>query len=186
MFDIPTVSQKVSGLRHFVVLSIVVSLALSTVHCSARPSELNDEERKAAMEKMYSGYQEGFPDVPEVNPAALAQALQEDSIVLVDTREPKEWEISRISGAITQEEFEARRDEYKDRKIVAYCTIGYRSGQFAKQLITDGFDASNLSGSILAWAHAGEPLVNDDGETNQVHIYGPQWDLLPDGYEPVW
>jgi sodium/bile acid cotransporter 7 len=164
----------------------MVSIAISTLHCKGQPSDLNAEERRAAMDKMYLGYQEGFPDVPEIDPAALAQALQDDSVVLVDTREPREWAVSRISGAITQDEFEGSKAKYKDRKIVAYCTIGYRSGQFAKQLITEGCDASNLSGSILAWVHAGEPVVNDDGQTNQVHVYGPQWDLLPDGYESVW
>ncbi len=186
MMVIPATAQKVSRPRHFVLLSIVVVLGLSTIHCKAQAPDLTPEERLAAIEKMYSGYQEGFPDVPEVEPAALAESLRDGSIVLVDVREPREWAISRISGAITQVDFERDKERYKDRPIVAYCTIGYRSGQFAQRLAADGFDASNLRGSILAWVHAGEPVVDDDGETKRVHVFGPQWDLLPDGYESVW
>lgn len=135
---------------------------------------------------MYSDYQKGFPDVPEIEPAALADLLDDGQTVLVDVREPREWAVSHIPGAITQAEFERDRGKYKDRPVVAYCTIGYRSGQFAKHLITEGLDARNLRGAILGWVHEGHPVVNDDGETERVHVYGPQWDLLPDGYESVW
>jgi rhodanese-related sulfurtransferase len=34
---------------------------------------------------------------------------------------------------------------------VCYCTIGMRSGQFAKELCERGFNASNLEHSILGW-----------------------------------
>ena len=147
---------------------------------------MSTEEKKAAIQDMYEDYREGFPDVPEIDPHALAKAIEDESVVVVDVRDPREWAVSRIPGAIPKSEFEANKVTYKDRPIVAYCTVGYRSGQFAKSLNDEGFQASNLSGSILAWAHAGQSLVDDQGETRKVHVYGPQWNLLPDGYEPVW
>ena len=186
MMVIHTSPEKVSQLHHFALLSTVIFVGLSTIHCKAQSPDLNLEERRAAIEKMYSGYHEGFPDVPEVEPAALSESLRDHSIVLVDVREPREWAISRIPGAITQAEFERNKETYRNRPIVAYCTIGYRSGQYARRLAAEGFTASNLRGSILAWVHAGEPVVDDDVETKRVHVYGPQWDLLPDGYESVW
>lgn len=182
----PQTAQKVSSSLQFVALPLAILLSISAIHCAPKPVALTAEERVEAIEKMYSDYQKGFPEVPEVEPAELAEALAAGSSVLVDVREPREWAVSRISGAITIDAFERDKAQYKDRPIVAYCTIGYRSGQFAQRLSQDGFDASNLRGSILAWAHAGQPLVDDEGETTRVHVYGPQWDLLPDGFESVW
>ena len=167
-------------------LSGLFLISMLIAHCGSRPSDLTDQEKRATIKEQYEGYKEGFPDVPEIEPDALAEALEKDEVVLVDTRDPREWEVSRIPGAITQEEFESRRDSLKDRPIVAYCTVGYRSGQFAKDLIEQGFDATNLHGSILAWVHAGQPVVNDSGETKRLHVYGPQWDLAPADYESVW
>ncbi|GJM27319.1 MAG: hypothetical protein DHS20C16_37340 [Phycisphaerae bacterium] len=182
----PQTKQKVSCSFHFVVLPLGFLLSFMAIHCAPQPKTLTPEERLEAVDNMYSEYQEGFPEVPEVEPAELAEALADGSTVLVDVREPREWAVSRIPGAITLDAFERAKDTYRDRPIVAYCTIGYRSGQFAQRLTQAGFDASNLRGSILAWVHAGQPLVNDEGETTQVHVYGPQWDLLPDGFESVW
>ncbi len=182
----PGNDEKVSRLAHLVLLSIVFGLGFTTLHCNARPTDLRPEERLAAVEKMYAEYQEGFPDVPEVEPETVAQALESNAAVVVDVREPREWAVSHIPGAIPVEAFEQDKMKYKDRPIIAYCTIGYRSGQFAKRLTEEGFNASNLRGSILGWVHAGEPVVNDKGETKQVHVFGPQWDLLPEGYESIW
>jgi len=178
--------ETVSRSNRITSVLIALLVGISTIHCQAQPPNLTADERAAAIEKMYTDYQKGFPDVPEVEPAELSKSLDAGRIVLVDVREPREWAVSRIDGAITQADFESKRDSFKDRPIVAYCTIGYRSGQFAKRLAEDGFEASNLRGSLLAWAQAGLPLINDEGETKQVHVYGPQWDLLPDGYESVW
>ena len=93
----------------------------------------------------------------------------------------------RIAGAITEAKFRAGRNGLVDRKIVVYCTIGARSGEYAEGLREKGFDAYNLAGSILAWAHAGKPLVDTEGKTTKhLHVYGREWDLAPDGYETQW
>ena len=72
------------------------------------------------------------------------------------------------------------------RRIVAYCTIGVRSSNFAREMAELGIEVSNLSGSILAWTHEGGALESDGRETERVHVYGPRWDLAADGYEMVW
>ena len=91
-----------------------------------------------------------------------------------------------IPGAITKILHDQNPEAYRDRQMVTYCTIGYRSGLYAQQLRKDGFDAINLRGSILSWAHAGQSLENTAGETRRVHVYGRKWDLLPEGYEAEW
>ena len=107
--------------------------------------------------------------------------------MLVDARTPEEQAVSMLPGAITQQEFERRAEDFKGRRVVAYCTIGYRSGEYTEALRADGWDAHNLSGSILAWTHAGQPLETPDGApTKRLHIYGPKWDLAAEGYETVY
>lgn len=106
--------------------------------------------------------------------------------ILVDVRSEEEQKISMIPGAITVQEFEKNKSKYKGKSIVTYCTIGYRSGKYTKQLIKEKFKAYNLEGSILGWIHTKKKLVDSKGEpTQNVHIYDKNWDYLPKGFVPV-
>lgn len=139
------------------------------------------------IEELYRSYKLSFPGVPDVRPAELDAFRARDPIVLVDVREPEERAVSVLPGAISREEYEARRGELGDRTVVAYCTIGYRSGVYVAELRRAGVDARNLAGSVLAWTHAGKPLVDGVGTTRRrVHVYGSDWNLVADGYEAVW
>jgi rhodanese-related sulfurtransferase len=91
-----------------------------------------------------------------------------------------------IPGAIPGKQFEASGRRYVGKQVVVYCTIGYRSGLYAKRLDKQDRHVFNLKGGILAWAHAGQAAVNLNGQTNRVHLYGREWNLLPHGYEAVW
>ncbi len=146
------------------------------------------DERMATIEAMYAGYRvEAFADVPDIRVSELAVLESETPVLLVDCREDYERAVSVIPGAVTKAEFEADAERYRDHLIVTYCTIGYRSGVFAREIIGRDYDAVNLVGGVLAWAHEGHGFVDPEGgETKRVHVYGPTWDLLPVGYEPVF
>lgn len=148
--------------------------------------ELTDEEKLVRIYEMYEGYKKSFPDTPDVSVEELIAMRENSDIVLVDRREKKEQEVSMIPGAITSDEFEKNIEQYKDKPIVVYCTIGSRSGKYARRLIKKGMRAYNLKGSILAWTHAGKELVSEGEETRRVHVYGRKWNLAPEGYEAVW
>jgi hypothetical protein len=50
-----------------------------------------------------------------------------------------------------------------------------------------GDPLSPKSISLLAWSHAGGPLVDGEGRpTKRLHVFGARWDLAAEGYEPVW
>jgi rhodanese-related sulfurtransferase len=136
------------------------------------------------IEAMYRKYKRAFPDVPDVRADELVAAADENT-VLVDVRAPAEQAVSMIPGAVTRREFERNPAKYKGRRIVPYCTIGYRSGLYARDLRNEGWDAQNLSGSILAWIDAGGEVTSATGTTRSVHVFGSEWDLLPPGYEAV-
>ncbi|NOZ23630.1 MAG: rhodanese-like domain-containing protein [Planctomycetes bacterium] len=137
------------------------------------------------IEALYRRYKKGFADTPDVSVAELLAMRDKEPVVLVDVRGPDESAVSVIPGSISILDFNDEAEKYKDRVIVAYCTIGYRSGYYAKELREEGFRAFNLKGGILAWVHHGQKIVDDSGETHRVHVYSSKWDLLPDGYEAV-
>jgi sodium/bile acid cotransporter 7 len=171
--------------------SVVVLLALfgwlaAASACGSPASELTAGERQARIDEMFEGYQSDFPDVRNVTVEELERMQREGEVTVVDVRPEKERAISMIPGAISSDDLEANLDQYRDHPIVTYCTIGYRSGVYAEKLREKGLDVLNLRGSILAWTYTGKPLVNADGPTRRLHVYGKRWDLAADGYETVW
>lgn len=147
-------------------------------------NQLPNQQRIDTINAMYFDYQKSFKEVPEIE-ANGDKSLFENA-VLVDVRGSDEQEISKIKNAISKSEFEKNTGIYKGRKIIVYCTIGYRSGLFVKKLRTQGFGAYNLKGGILLWAHAGKDVVSKDGPSKRVHVYGKKWDLLPQGWTSVY
>jgi rhodanese-related sulfurtransferase len=100
----------------------------------------------------------------ELTPDQLHSALESGQIVLVDVREPYEWDAGRIDGAvhIELERLAGRAEELsRDRRVVFVCRLGRRSGMAMQAFRASGWDAYHLKGGIQAWADAGLPLVPD-------------------------
>lgn len=83
--------------------------------------------------------------------------------MLVDVREPAEWEINRIEGArliprSMIDSGEALAQLPTDRMMVLYCKTGVRSAAALAALAKAGFaDAVHLRGGIQAWAEQMQP-----------------------------
>lgn len=146
----------------------------------------SDAEKLDRIDAMTADIAADFPNVPVVSPRELDRLLKSLDVVVVDAREERERAVSIIPGAIAHEAFDATKSEFADQRVVVYCTIGQRSAQYVQQLREAGIDAWNLEGSIVAWTHVGGELVNDDGPTRRLHVYGARWDLAASGYETVW
>ena len=105
--------------------------------------------------------------------------------VVVDVRSAAEVNVSIIPGAITKAAYESDRAKYRGKLVIPYCTVGGRSGAYAKKLAGDGVEVMNYKGSILKWIDAGLPLVTVDGKpTNRVHTYSDRY-KVPPKYEQV-
>ncbi|GJP44059.1 hypothetical protein CLOM_g3468 [Closterium sp. NIES-68] len=64
-------------------------------------------------------------------------------------------------GTLKQRDFERQMEKFNDHRVVCYCTIGYRSGNYARMLRSQHqMDAYNLKGSILSWTHHHLPLTS--------------------------
>ena len=113
-------------------------------------------------------------------------------VILLDTREKKEYEISHIPGAIWvgYDNFKLKRvkEIAKDAKIITYCSVGYRSERIGEKLQKAGFtDVSNLKGSIFKWVNEGNPLEDKDGNaTDKVHGFDKNWGKWVKGDKAVY
>lgn len=175
------------GLVKFGVLFLVAAASCGRPAEPLGESRSTDAGKAAAVDAMYEEYRKDFSGILEISAAELEARLPEGGVVIVDVREPGEIAVSTIPGALTKTEFENRLDEMDSKMIVVHCTIGYRSAKYVEELKRRGVKAYNLKGSILAWVHEGLPVVDASGkETKKVHVYGPKWNLLPEGYEGVW
>ena len=86
-----------------------------------------------------------------------------DKPLLLDVREPWEWETARIEGSrhIPMREVPARFGELDPaREVVAICHHGGRSQQVAMFLEKNGFSkVHNLQGGVDAWSRNVDPAV---------------------------
>ncbi len=94
----------------------------------------------------------------------LASGLENTNTLLIDVREPNEWEIAHIPGArlIPKGEVQNHLHELSQAdEILVQCRSGARSGDVAKFLIDDiGFkNVKNVKGGILAWSREVDPSV---------------------------
>jgi rhodanese-related sulfurtransferase len=100
---------------------------------------------------------------------------------LLDTREKEEFDISHIPGAkwvgYNKLNWAEINKIPKDKKIVCYCSVGYRSEKLCEKLKQHGFsEVYNLYGSIFEWANRNYELVNTkESKTNQIHAYNRIW-----------
>ena len=174
------------NLIRYYSLLLCCFLLLTTVSCSKNSANHSEEWKQEKIENLYAKYARKFPDVKGISSEELKELQEKEEVILVDIRTPQEMKVSMIIGAISQEEFEREQEKYRHNIIVTYCTIGDRSGMYAKKLQEQGFQVFNFKGSILSWSHAGGKLVNSQGITNRVHIHGKKWKLAAENYQAVW
>jgi adenylyltransferase/sulfurtransferase len=113
----------------------------------------------------FCGYREGGTGKGEESEISVAElaALRDRSPppLLLDVREPFEWDIVRLPGAtlIPLGELPARLGEIDGhRHVVTYCHVGARSRRAAELLRAAGFtNVRSLQGGIDAWAREVEP-----------------------------
>jgi len=86
-----------------------------------------------------------------------------EDFLLVDVREPNEYEIVSIPGSvlIPKDQFlngSALADMPQDRPVVVYCKSGQRSAEVLAVLKGAGFaDARHVGGGVVAWVNQIEP-----------------------------
>ena len=102
----------------------------------------------------------------QITPSRLVSRLEDRTCsppVLLDVREPWEFETCRIDGAVSMpmRSVASRVAELNsDDEIVVICHHGARSYQVALFLEQSGFaDVANLQGGVEAWARDVDPAM---------------------------
>jgi len=105
----------------------------------------------------------------EMSVVELKQLLDSsaDDYVLIDVRNPNEYEIAQIPGAtlvplsdIEDGDGASRIKELAgDRRIIAHCKMGGRSTKALNLLKEQGIEGTNVKGGILAWSREIDPSV---------------------------
>ena len=96
--------------------------------------------------------------IPQVSVETLKAKLDSgDEFLLLDVREPHEYQIAQIGGTLIPLGSVGQRlaeiAEYKDKEVLVHCRSGARSQKAALELKAAGFtNVSNVAGGILAWA----------------------------------
>ena len=102
--------------------------------------------------------------VPAITVGQLKQKIcEQDAMVILDVREPFEFDIARIDGStlIPLDELTDRLDELApEQQIIAVCKSGVRSAYAVQLLQRRGFTNSfNLEGGVDAWAEQIDPTM---------------------------
>ena len=94
--------------------------------------------------------------IPYVSAKMLVEVQNDPTVVLLDTREKKEYKVSHIKGAVHAgyEDFDlqkvSKNIKSKDAQIIVYCSLGVRSEDIAETLQKAGYtNIKNLYGGSL-------------------------------------
>ncbi len=97
-------------------------------------------------------------------PTTTVSELPDDA-VMVDVREPAEWEAGHAPNAvhIPLGELPARLGELPDTDatVGVVCRMGGRSARAVQWLVMQGYDVANVEGGMLEWERAGKSVVAD-------------------------
>jgi rhodanese-related sulfurtransferase len=105
----------------------------------------------------------GSPVIENVTLDELKRGLADGSILLVDVREPNEWDAGHIAGATLHPMSSFDPDELPREagmRVVLHCRSGNRSAKVLAIAQSYGRDdvRAHFGGGMLEWAAAGEPI----------------------------
>lgn len=111
----------------------------------------------------------------------VAEAAGKKDVLFIDAREPNEFLISHLKDAlfVGYDDFNLNTVESiaRDKQIIVYCSVGYRSEKISQKLAKAGFtNVRNMVGGIFEWVNEDNPVVdNQSRPTKNVHAYSKAW-----------
>ncbi len=112
--------------------------------------------------------------------------------LLLDARAKEEYQISHIPNALfigyDKLAKEIRDSINKEKQIIVYCSVGYRSEKVAEALQKDGYkNVSNLYGGIFEWVNEGNTIHDlEENPTNKIHAFDKKWAIWLEKGEKIY
>jgi rhodanese-related sulfurtransferase len=103
-------------------------------------------------------------------PAVAVADLPADAVML-DVREPDEWQAGHAPGArhLPMSELTSRLGEVPaDDPLYVVCRSGGRSGRVVAFLAGQGYPAVNVEGGMQSWAAQGREVVAEGGRPPEI------------------
>lgn len=124
---------------------------------------------------------ENTESIPYISVKALQNETEQ--VILLDSREEKEFKTSHIKNAICVGYDSFNLDVVKpklpnrDSKIVVYCSLGIRSEDVAEKLKKAGYtNVYNLYGGIFEWKNNDLEVLNlQEQPTDSIHTFNKAW-----------
>src|SRR3954463_10978720 len=124
--------------------------------------------------------------IEEIEPFEAAEEIDGGDAVLVDTREPHEYQEAHLENGklvppgLLSDEIATAAPERPPPPIL-YCRSGNRSALAAAQLQQLGYEnVASMSGGILQWQEQGLPVVSPSGMTAEQRERYSRHTLLPE------
>ena len=131
--------------------------------------ELIDYEQFCGIPQAQAAEAEEKAAVPEMTVKELKALLDTkgDEVLLLDVRNPHEWDIAQIPGAVLVplpdiedgEGVEKVKSLLNGHELVVHCRSGVRSAKALGILKESGIKGTNVAGGILAWSEDVDPSV---------------------------
>jgi adenylyltransferase/sulfurtransferase len=107
--------------------------------------------------------------IPEMTVQELKQLLDsgKDDFVLLDVRNPNEYEIAKIDGSVLiplpeledGSGIEKVKELANGHRLIAHCKLGGRSAKALNILKQAGIEGTNVKGGITAWSQEVDPSI---------------------------
>jgi len=118
------------------------------------------------LKRLFSPSNSASSGVRSVAPQEAAKLVADGTAVLVDVREPQEWEdgVAAPAKLLPMSDLLGKRQMWepflarnRDRELILYCLSGGRSSSAARTLAGEGFRVANLGG-FATWRAAKLPV----------------------------
>jgi rhodanese-related sulfurtransferase len=132
--------------------------------------------------------------IPYISVEELRMLQMNDTVVILDAREPNEFKVSHIASSknIGFNDFSSEEKQIqklnKNAPIIIYCSVGIRSEQIGEKLKKAGFtNVKNLYGGIFEWKNKDYPVIDSKGiETDNIHTFSKMWSKYLHAGKPVY
>jgi molybdopterin/thiamine biosynthesis adenylyltransferase/rhodanese-related sulfurtransferase len=124
--------------------------------------------------------------IEEIQPFEASEEIAGGDVVLIDTREPHEYQEAHLEGGklvppgLLGDEIESAAPD-KSARTILYCRSGNRSAIAAAQMQALGYDnVASMAGGIVLWQEQGLPVVVAQGMSAEQRERYSRHTLLPE------
>jgi molybdopterin/thiamine biosynthesis adenylyltransferase/rhodanese-related sulfurtransferase len=125
--------------------------------------------------------------IDQIDPLSAKQEIEGGDAVLIDTREPHEWDQAHLEGAhlvppASVRERIAEVAPERSARVILYCATGNRSARAADVLQNElGYESvASVAGGIQAWTQQGLPVIAPEGLTPEQRMRYSRHTMLPE------